>query len=182
LKKICCLGGRARLRAVKKNLAQIPNDFYAVSLLWSSFALSCSSGGITGNSALSIRIRLIGGGTTTAEHVLPRMGAEANRSSSRRFTTARCLDTPPPNLPQPTGLEQDIPSYYSESIYRRRQMVRRRPRGGPATSKTPRVSQRCERTVTDLPRGAVQSRLIRNPIEKLDIRTVERVNGELRTP
>ena len=98
-------------------LAQIPRDVDAV------YAL------LLGRSALQFmrqyqefglkgRVRLIGGGTTTDEHVLPFMGDEALGTVTALHYSA-ALDTPANKTFAETYRTRykKVPSYYSESMY-----------------------------------------------------------------
>ena len=98
-------------------LAQIPSDVDAV------YAL------LLGRSALQFmrqyqefglkgRVRLIGGGTTTDEHVLPFMGDEALGTVTALHYSA-ALDTPANKAFAETyrARYKKVPSYYSESMY-----------------------------------------------------------------
>ena len=163
-------------------LAQIPRDVDAV------YAL------VLGRAALQFmrqyqefglkqRVLLIGGGTTTDEHVLPFMGDEALGVITALHYSA-ALETPANRKfvgRVPRALQEDAELLLREHV-QRRQVVRRRGRGGarqrgglggvPATRfATVRVA--------DLPRGPVQLDEYGSPIENIYIRKVERVNGEL---
>jgi branched-chain amino acid transport system substrate-binding protein len=131
---------------------------------------------------LKRRVPLIGGGTTTDEHVLPFMGDEAIGVVTALHYSA-ALDTPT-NKKFVAAYRQryhKIPSYYSESMYT----------GGKwLVAAIEAVSGRVEdragliealRTVkpVDLPRGPVELDGYGSPVENVYIRKVERVNGEL---
>jgi branched-chain amino acid transport system substrate-binding protein len=131
---------------------------------------------------LKRRVALIGGGTTTDEHVLPFMGDEAIGVVTALHYSA-ALDTPT-NKKFVAAYRQryhKIPSYYSESMYT----------GGKwLVAAIEAVSGRVEdragliealRTVkpVDLPRGPVELDGYGSPVENVYIRKVERVNGEL---
>ena len=162
-------------------LAQVPRDVDAV------YAL------LLGRSALQFmrqyqefglkgRVKLIGGGTTTDEHVLPFMGDEAIGAVTALHYSA-ALDTP-----ANTAFAQayrarfkKVPSYYSESMYTGGKWL-----VAAINAVNGRVEDRAAllealRRVrpSDLPRGPVELDAYGNPIENVYIRRVERVNGEL---
>jgi len=162
-------------------LAQIPRDVDAV------YAL------LLGRSALQFmrqyqefglkrRVKLIGGGTTTDEHVLPFMGDEALGTITALHYSA-ALDTPANKAFAETYRTRykKVPSYYSESMYT----------GGKwliaaINAIDGRVEDRqslidaLKRVKPDgLPRGPVTLDEYGNPVENVYIRRVDRVNGQL---
>jgi branched-chain amino acid transport system substrate-binding protein len=162
-------------------LAQIPRDVDAV------YAL------LLGRSALQFmrqyqefglkgRVKLIGGGTTTDEHVLPFMGDEALGVITALHYSA-ALDTPANKAFAETYRTRykKVPSYYSESMYT----------GGKwliaaINAIDGRVEDRralidaLKRVKPDgLPRGPVALDEYGNPVENVYIRRVDRVNGQL---
>ena len=93
---------------------------------------------------LKRRMPLIGGGTTTDEHVLPFMGDEALGVITALHYSA-ALDTPANRkfAAAYRARYKKVPSYYSESMYTRRQVARRGHRGAcTAASRTRRRSRR----------------------------------------
>src|SRR6185295_17345976 len=128
------------------------------------------------------RTLLIGGGTTTDEHVLPFMGDEAlGVITSLHYSAA--LDTPA-NRKFATSYRaryKKVPSYYSESMYSGARWfvaaadaVHGRVEDAPAFLQALRSAR-----VVDLPRGPMVLDEYGSPIENVYIRKVERVNGEL---
>jgi branched-chain amino acid transport system substrate-binding protein len=162
-------------------LAQIPRDVDAVyALLLGRTALQFmrqyDEFGLKG------RVRLIGGGTTTDEHVLPFMGDEAIGTVTALHYSA-ALDTPANKLfanAYRTRFKK-VPSYYSESMYTGGKWL-----VAAINAIDGRVEDRAAlaealRRVkpADLPRGPVELDAYGNPIENVYIRRVDRVNGEL---
>jgi branched-chain amino acid transport system substrate-binding protein len=162
-------------------LAQVPRDVDAV------YAL------LLGRSALQFmrqyqefglkgRVKLIGGGTTTDEHVLPFMGDEAIGAVTALHYSA-ALDTPANKAFAQAyrARFKKVPSYYSESMYTGGKWL-----VAAINAINGRVEDRAAllealRRVrpSDLPRGPVELDAYGNPIENVYIRRVERVNGEL---
>ena len=162
-------------------LAQIPSDVDAV------YAL------VLGRAALQFmrqyrefgfkdRIMLIGGGTTTDEHVLPAMGDEAIGVITALHYSA-ALDTPA-NRKFATAYQaryKKIPSYYSESMYSGAKWFAAAAEAVHGNVEDSAAFLQALRNVrvTDLPRGPVQLDDYGSPIENVYIRKVERVNGAL---
>lgn len=128
------------------------------------------------------RVLLIGGGTTTDEHVLPFMGEEAIGTITALHYSA-ALDTPA-NKKFAAAYRsrfKKVPSYYSESMYTGGKWLVaaiEAVRGNVEDSAA--LLQALRRvTVTDAPRGPVTMDEYGNPVENIYIRRVERVNGEL---
>jgi len=162
-------------------LAQIPRDVDAV------YAL------LLGRSALQFmrqyqefglkgRVKLIGGGTTTDEHVLPFMGDEAIGAVTALHYSA-ALDTPANRAFSQAyrARYKKIPSYYAESMYTGGKWL-----VAAINAIDGRVEDRAalleairHARPLDLPRGPVELDAYGNPIENVYIRKVERVNGEL---
>lgn len=162
-------------------LAQVPRDVDAVyALLLGRAALQFmrqyQEFGLKG------RVRLIGGGTTTDEHVLPFMGDEAVGTVTALHYSA-ALDTPANRAfaEKYRARYKKIPSYYSESMYT----------GGKwLVAAIDAIDGRVEdrQALVDalrrvkpegLPRGPMQLDQYGNPIENVYVRRVDRVNGEL---
>jgi len=162
-------------------LAQIPRDVDAV------YAL------LLGRSALQFmkqyqefglkgRVKLIGGGTTTDEHVLPFMGDEAIGTVTALHYSA-ALKTPANEafVRAYRARFKKVPSYYSESMYTGGKWL-----VAAINAIDGRVEDRAalldairKARPTELPRGPVELDAYGNPIENVYIRKVERVNGEL---
>jgi branched-chain amino acid transport system substrate-binding protein len=162
-------------------LAQVPRDVDAV------YAL------VLGRAALQFmrqytefglkqRAMLIGGGTTTDEHVLPSMGDEALGVITALHYSA-ALDTPANRTFAAAyrAKYRKIPSYYAESMYsgaRWFAAAAEAVHGNVEDAEAFLLALRNIRVV-DLPRGPVRLDEYGNPIENVYIRKVERVNGEL---
>ncbi len=162
-------------------LAQIPKDVDAV------YAL------VLGRAALQFmrqyrefglkdRVMLIGGGTTTDEHVLPAMGDEAIGVITALHYSA-ALDTPANRkfVSAYRARYRKIPSYYSESMYSGAKWFAAAAEAvhGHVEDSAAFLQALRNVRVTDLPRGPVQLDEYGSPIENVYIRKVERVNGEL---
>jgi branched-chain amino acid transport system substrate-binding protein len=162
-------------------LAQIPRDVDAV------YAL------LLGRSALQFmkqyqefglkgRVKLIGGGTTTDEHVLPFMGDEAIGTVTALHYSA-ALKTPANDafVRAYRARFKKVPSYYSESMYTGGKWL-----VAAINAIDGRVEDRAalldairQARPSNLPRGPVELDAYGNPIENVYIRKVERVNGAL---
>ena len=162
-------------------LAQIPGDVDAV------YAL------VLGRAALQFmrqyqefglkqRVMLIGGGTTTDEHVLPFMGDEAVGVITALHYSA-VLDTPANRkfAAAYRARYHKVPSYYSESMYSGAKWFAAAAEAIHGNVEDSAAFLRALRNarVVDLPRGPVQLDEYGSPIENVYIRKVERVNGEL---
>jgi branched-chain amino acid transport system substrate-binding protein len=162
-------------------LAQIPRDVDAV------YAL------VLGRAALQFmrqyqefglkkRVLLIGGGTTTDEHVLPFMGDEAVGVITALHYSA-ALDTPANRkfVAAYRARYHKVPSYYSESMYSGAKWFAAAAEAvhGNVEDSAAFLQALRNAHVTDLPRGPVRLDEYGSPIENVYIRKVERVNGEL---
>jgi branched-chain amino acid transport system substrate-binding protein len=162
-------------------LAQIPRDVDAV------YAL------LLGRSALQFmrqyqefglkgRVRLIGGGTTTDEHVLPFMGDEAIGTITALHYSA-ALDTPANKVFAQAYRTRykKVPSYYSESMYTggKYLVAAINAIGGRVEDRQALVDALRQVKPEGLPRGPVELDAYGNPIENVYVRRVERVNGQL---
>ena len=162
-------------------LAQIPKDIDAV------YAL------VLGRAALQFmrqyeefglkgRVLLIGGGTSTDEHVLPFMGDEALGVITALHYSA-VLDTPANRqfAPKYRARFKRVPSYYSESMYTGGKWLAAAIEsiGGRVEDSAALIDAIRRARVTDVPRGPVQLDAYGSPIENVYVRKVERVNGEL---
>lgn len=131
---------------------------------------------------LKARIPLIGGGTTTDEHILPFMGGEAlgvvtalhysaalQTPANRRFAAAY------------RARYGKVPSYYSESMYTGGKwlVAAIEAIGGRVEEREALLEALRSVKVTDVPRGPVEADPYGSPIQNVYIRRVERVNGEL---
>jgi branched-chain amino acid transport system substrate-binding protein len=128
------------------------------------------------------RVQLIGGGTTTDEHVLPFMGDEAlGVTTALHYSGA--LDTPV-NRKFAAAYRarfNKVPSYYSESMYTGgKWLVAAIESVNGHVEDSEALLNALRRTkVPDAPRGPVELDAHGSPIENIYIRRVERVNGEL---
>jgi branched-chain amino acid transport system substrate-binding protein len=131
---------------------------------------------------LKERVTLIGGGTTTDEHVLPFMGDEALGVITALHYSA-ALQTPANRkfVSAYRARYKKVPSYYSESMYSGAKWLVAAAEAVQGRVEDRAAFRRALGTVRvgDLPRGPVQLDDYGNPIENVYIRKVERVNGEL---
>jgi len=131
---------------------------------------------------LKQRTMLIGGGTTTDEHVLPFMGDEALGVITALHYSA-ALDTPA-NRKFAAAYRarfKKIPSYYSESMYTGGRWFAAAVEavGGDVEDRAAFLQALRRAQVSDLPRGPMRLDDYGSPIENVYVRKVERVNGEL---
>jgi branched-chain amino acid transport system substrate-binding protein len=162
-------------------LAQIPRDVDAVyALLLGRTALQFmrqyQEFGLKG------RVPLIGGGTTTDEHVLPFMGDEAIGAITALHYSA-ALDTPANRVFAETYRTRfkKVPSYYSESMYTGGKWLVAAIEAidGRVEDRQALVNALRQVKPVGLPRGPVELDDYGNPVENVYIRRVERVNGQL---
>lgn len=128
------------------------------------------------------RVLLIGGGTTTDEHVLPFMGDEAiGVITALHYSGA--LDTPANKrfAAAYRARFHKIPSYYSESMYTGGKWLVAAIEAIDGNVEDSGALLRALRRVkvTDAPRGPVAMDDHGSPVENVYIRRVDRVNGEL---
>lgn len=131
---------------------------------------------------LKDKFTLLGGGTTTDEHVLPSMGDEAigiyttlhysaalNTPVNKRFTESY------------RKFAGKSASYYSEALYTggRWAIEAMKAIGGKVEDRAAFLSALQKQTLTDVPRGPLKISSYGNPIQNIYIRKVERVDGEL---
>jgi branched-chain amino acid transport system substrate-binding protein len=131
---------------------------------------------------LKKRIPLIGGGTTTDEHILPFMGDEALGVLTALHYSA-AVDTPA-NRVFATAYRaryRKVPSYYSESMYTAGKWLVRaiEALNGDVEDPARLLDALRKVKVEDVPRGPVEADEFGSPVENVYIRRVERVNGEL---
>src|SRR5882762_8892056 len=131
---------------------------------------------------LEQRVRLIGAGTTTDEHVLPSMGDEALGVVTALHYSA-ALDTPANRtfVSAYRARYHRVPSYYSESMYTGAKWLVKAVEGvqGNVEDSAAFVDALRHVKLTDAPRGPLELDDYGNPIENVYIRKVERVNGQL---
>src|SRR5262245_2613990 len=131
---------------------------------------------------LKDRVLLIGGGTTTDEHVLPFMGDEAiGVITALHYSAALATPANRAFAAAYRARYHKVPSYYSESMYSgTRWLVAAADAVHGRVEDAESFLQALRRArVADLPRGPVQLDEFGNPIENVYIRKVQRVNGEL---
>ena len=128
------------------------------------------------------RVLLIGGGTSTDEHVLPSMGDEAVGAITALHYSA-ALDTPAYKklVASYRARYKKVPSYYSESMYTGAKWLVAATASvhGNVEDSAAFIDALRKVRVADLPRGPVALDEYGNPVENVYIRKVERVNGEL---
>lgn len=162
-------------------LAQIPKDIDAVYVL------------VLGRAALQFmrqyeefglkgRVPLIGGGTSTDEHVLPGMGDEAIGVMTALHYSGALAS--PANLAFAKAYRaryKKIPSYYGESMYTgAKWLVSAIEKLGGEVENPEKLAQALLAVkVADVPRGPVELDAYGSPVQNIYIRKVERVNGEL---
>jgi branched-chain amino acid transport system substrate-binding protein len=131
---------------------------------------------------LKRRIPLIGGGTTTDEHILPFMGDEALGVVTALHYSA-AVDTPANRkfAAAYRARYRKVPSYYSESMYTAGKWLVQAIDALQGQVEDPAALLDALRKVkvSDVPRGPVESDEYGSPVENVYIRRVERVNGEL---
>lgn len=131
---------------------------------------------------LKTRVLLIGGGTTTDEHVLPFMGDEAVGVITALHYSA-ALDTPANRkfAAAYRARYKKVPSYYSESMYSGARWLAAAAEAVHGNVEDAEAFLQALRNVrvVDLPRGPVRLDEYGSPIENVYVRKVERVNGEL---
>ena len=162
-------------------LAQIPRDVDAVyALLLGRTALQFMRQ--YQEFGLKDRVRLIGGGTTTDEHVLPFMGDEALGTITALHYSA-ALNTPANRVFAETyrARFKKVPSYYSESMYTGGKwlVAAINAINGRVENRQALADALRQVKPSDLPRGPMELDAYGNPIENVYIRRVERVNGQL---
>lgn len=128
------------------------------------------------------KMKLLGGGTLTDEHVLPSMGDEAIGIMTTLHYSA-AIDTP-------ANKAYTVPfrkfagksaSYYSEALYTggRWAVEAMKSIGGKVEDKAAFLKALQSQQLTDVPRGPLKISNYGNPIQNVYIRKVEKVNGEL---
>jgi branched-chain amino acid transport system substrate-binding protein len=131
---------------------------------------------------LKQRIPLIGGGTTTDEHILPFMGDEALGVVTALHYSA-AVDSPVNRkfAAAYRARYRKVPSYYSESMYTAGKWLVQAidALNGQVEDPAALLDALRRVKVSDVPRGPVESDEYGSPIENVYIRRVERVNGEL---
>ena len=128
------------------------------------------------------RVLLIGGGTTTDEHVLPAMGDEALGVITALHYSA-ALDNPANRTFAAAYRARfnKLPSYYAESMYTGGKWLGAAIEALHGKVEDPAALLAALRSakLTELPRGPVELDEYGNPVENIYIRKVERVNGQL---
>ena len=131
---------------------------------------------------LKDKIPLLGGGTTTDEHVLPSMGDEAIGTITALHYSA-ALDNPA-NLAFTKAFRAHAgksASYYSENAYDGAKWIVESIKAinGEVENKEKLLEAMKTFRLKDAPRGDFVLDKFGNPIQNIYIRKVERVNGEL---
>jgi branched-chain amino acid transport system substrate-binding protein len=128
------------------------------------------------------RVPLIGGGTTTDEHVLPSMGDEAIGTITALHYSA-ALDNPANRafVAAYRARYHKLPSYYAESMYTGGKWLIAAAGSlhGQVDDRAALLAALRQTRLTGLPRGPVELDDYGSPVENVYIRRVERVNGEL---
>lgn len=131
---------------------------------------------------LKARVPLIGGGTTTDEHVLPFMGDEAIGVITALHYSA-ALDNPVNKTFAAAyrARYKKVPSYYSESMYTGGKWFAAATEavGGNVEDTAAFMNALRRIKLSDTPRGPLELDDYGSPIENVYLRKVERVNGEL---
>ncbi len=162
-------------------LGQISKDADAV------FALFFGAGALNFTKqfkqyGLKDKMKLIGGGVLTDEHVLPSMGDEAlDVITTLHYSAA--LDTPANKafaVPFKKFANKSA-SYYSENFYTGGKWIVECAKAinGDVEDRDKFLAALKGHKVTDDPRGPLEIDSYGNPIQNIYIRKVERVNGEL---
>jgi len=131
---------------------------------------------------LKDKLPLLGGGTTTDEHVLPSMGDEALGIITALHYSA-AIDTPANRkftAPYKEFAGKSA-SYYSEAFYTggRWAIEAMKAIDGNVEDRNALLAALQNQNLTDVPRGPLRISDYGNPIENIYIRKVERVDGEL---
>lgn len=128
------------------------------------------------------KFMLLGGGTTTDEHVLPSMGDEALGIVTALHYSA-AIDTPVNKAFTKAYREfaGKSASYYSEALYTggRWAIEAMKSVNGNVEDRDAFLAALQSQQLTDVPRGPLKIDSYGNPIENVYIRKVERVGGEL---
>jgi len=128
------------------------------------------------------KFMLLGGGTTTDEHVLPSMGDEAIGIITTLHYSA-AIDTPVNKAF--TGPYRDFAgksaSYYSEALYTggRWAIEAMKSIDGNVEDRAALLAALQKQQLSDVPRGPLKIDNYGNPIQNVYIRKVEKVGGEL---
>ena len=131
---------------------------------------------------LKDKIMLLGGGTTTDEHVLPSMGDEAVGIITTLHYSAAIDTEVNKKFTKPyLAFAGKSASYYSEALYTggRWAIEAMKSIDGKVEDRAAFLSALQKQTLTDVPRGPLKISEYGNPIQNVYIRKVERVNGEL---
>ncbi len=131
---------------------------------------------------LKDKIPLIGGGTTTDEHVLPSMGDEAiGVITALHYSEA--IDNPVNKKFREAFKEYagKMASYYGEGPYTGGKWIIEAAKkiNGDVENKEAFLKALKTLKITDAPRGPIELDKYGNPIQNIYIRKVQRINGEL---
>ena len=131
---------------------------------------------------LKDKFQLLGGGTTTDEHVLPSMGDEALGTITTLHYSAAIDSAANRKFTEPyREFAGKSASYYSEALYTggRWAVEAMKAIDGKVEDRDAFLKALQKQTLTDVPRGPLKISDYGNPIQNIYIRKVERVNGEL---
>lgn len=131
---------------------------------------------------LKDKFPLIGGGTTTDEHILPSMGDESLGVLTALHYSA-AIDNPENNRFSKSFREYagKVPSYYGEGPYTGGKIFIEAVKSinGEVENRAKLMNALKNLKETDAPRGPIKLDNYGNPIQNIYIRKVERVRGEL---
>lgn len=131
---------------------------------------------------LKDKMPLLGGGTTTDEHVLPSMGDEAIGIMTTLHYSAAIDTAANEKFTRPyRTFAGKSASYYSEALYTggRWAIEAMQSIDGNVEDRGAFLAALQKQTLSDVPRGPLKISSYGNPIQNVYIRKVERVDGEL---
>ena len=131
---------------------------------------------------LKDKMPLLGGGTTTDEHVLPSMGDEALGIMTTLHYSAAIDTAVNRRFTEPyRKFAGKSASYYSEALYTggRWAIEAMKSINGKVENRADFLAALQKQTLSDVPRGPLKISSYGNPIQNVYIRKVERVGGEL---
>ncbi len=131
---------------------------------------------------LKDKMPLLGGGTTTDEHVLPSMGDEALGIMTTLHYSAAIDTAVNRRFTEPyRKFAGKSASYYSEALYTggRWAIEAMKSINGKVENRADFLAALQKQTLSDVPRGPLKISSYGNPIQNVYIRKVERVAGEL---
>jgi len=131
---------------------------------------------------LKDKMKLLGGGTTTDEHVLPSMGDEAIGIMTTLHYSAAIDTAVNKKFTKPyREFAGKSASYYSEALYTggRWAIEAMKSINGKVEDRDALLAALQKQTLSDVPRGPLKISSYGNPIQNVYIRKVEKVGGEL---